>query len=253
MKIAIITGASSGLGAQFAKTIIQKYDTLDEIWLIARRKERLKELERMDIKQRVRSLNLDLSLQSDLEKIQSQLEINKAIVSILINNAGIDQAGKFESMDWSSIDSIVSLNIRALTWMQHVCMPYMNENSFSILTCSVTAFYPVPNQAVYSASKHYIYALARALHEEQKGKRGSILCLCPGNMDTEMNPKEKGGIHGRIAWLPYLDVERVVCTALRKAEKKKRMYTPGWFYVGYRWLCKWVPDLWMRPIVSFFQ
>ena len=133
-----------------------------------------------------------------------------------------------------------------------ICSPYFAKNSFAIMTCSVSAFTPIPHQAVYSASKRYIYAFGKALREEEKRNNVNILLLCPGNMDTEMNPKGQARQSEQINTLPFLDMKKVTKVALTRAEHKKAVYTPGHFYKFYRIVSKAFPSSFIMHFAKKF-
>lgn len=242
MKIAVITGASSGLGVEFTKTIIKQYPKLDEIWIIARRKDRLKNLARHNPDKKIRAITLDLGADEEYSKLETLLSDEKPQISILVNNAGYECSGNFRDMSASDIQNMISVNVKGLTMVQRICSPYFAKDSFAIMTCSVSSFTPIPHQAVYSASKRYIYALGKALREEEKRNNVNILLLCPGNMDTEMNPKGQARQSKQINTLPFLDMEKVTKNALARAEHKKAVYTPGRFYIFYRVVSKVFPS-----------
>ena len=145
-------------------------------------------------------------------------------------------------MSASDIQNMISVNVKGLTMVQRICSPYFAKDSFAIMTCSVSSFTPIPHQAVYSASKRYIYALGKALREEEKRNNVNILLLCPGNMDTEMNPKGQARQSKQINTLPFLDMQKVTKNALARAEHKKAVYTPGRFYKFYRVVSKVFPS-----------
>ena len=128
----------------------------------------------------------------------------------------------------------------------------MQAGSFSVITCSVSAFVPVPNQTIYAASKKYVYYFGKALREELLAKKINVLLLCPGNMDTEMNPRGQGRQSQKINGLPFLNMDKLTWKALELAERGKGVYTPGWFYKGYRITAKLVPSAWMMKIVKKF-
>lgn len=252
MKIAIITGASSGLGVEFTKTIIEQYPKLDEIWIIARRKERLEHFAEDNPDKKIRAIALDLSSDGEYRRLETVLSDLKPQISILINNAGYEQSGLFSDMSISDIQTMISVNIKGLTMVQRICSPYFAKNSFAIMTCSVSSFTPIPHQAVYSASKRYVYALGKALREEERRNKVNIMLLCPGNMDTEMNPKGQARQSRQINALPFLDMKRVTKTALTKAEHKKAVYTPGRFYKFYRIASKVFPSTFIMYFAKKF-
>ena len=239
MNIAIITGASSGLGAEFARAVAEKYKNLDEIWLIARRTEKLQSLADEIPEANIRPISMDLTRKESFKELKKFITEHKAVIRVLVNNAGYCACGRFDEMDDGDIQKMIDLNITALTAVNKVCFPYMKGKGYAVLTCSVSSFAPVIGQAVYSASKAYVLYLGHVLHAEMKKKGINVLTLCPGNMDTEMNVR--GGEGEKAGALPYLNVPKLARQTLKRAERGKGFYTPGWFYKGYRVLSKVVP------------
>ena len=170
MKIALITGASSGLGREFARQIPKLYQNLDEIWVVARRAERLNELE-MELKVPVRIFDGDLNQDYIYKKLGIALGKSHANVRMLVNAAGY---GK-----------MVDLNCRSLTRMTALCLPYMHCGSRIVNLSSAAAFGPQPGFAVYAATKSYVYSLSMALGRELKGSGIYVTAVCPGPVDTE--------------------------------------------------------------------
>lgn len=255
MKIAIITGASSGLGKEFFHTVCRRYpaDAFDEIWIIARRKDRLEQLASEYPDRTIRPVTLDLSSEEGIRNLQAQLEEHQPQISLVINNAGLERYGRFDEMPEKDIQGMIDLNVRGTTMVARACLPYMHHGSRMIMTCSVSSFAPVPSQAVYSASKIYIMFLGRALHYEMSRKGVNVLLLCPGNMDTEMNPKG-GSNTDAIAKLPYLNLQKITSESLRRAEKGSAVYTPGLFYKCYRLAAKVMPISFMiRQTGKFYD
>lgn len=250
MNIAVITGASSGLGAEYARTIIQSGEKLDEIWLIARRKERLNKFAEEYRQVAIRPVALDLSTNHSYDELDELLKQENVSIKILINNAGFERPGKFISMDKTDILSMIDLNIKGFTMINRVCIPYMKAGSIAIMTCSVSSFCPVPNQAVYSASKIYVRFLSRALREECKNDGIHIMAMCPGNMDTEMNPKGGNSQSDKVDKLPFLNMGVITKKSLLLAKKGRAIYTPGAFYKMYRIVSKLFPSAWMIKIVG---
>ncbi|MDO5517636.1 MAG: SDR family NAD(P)-dependent oxidoreductase [Clostridium sp.] len=252
MRIAIVTGASSGLGVEFTRTIINKYKYLDEIWIIARRKERLVQIadENKDI--RIRPISMDLSKNESFLELEGILKEENPHIDILINNAGYEKIGSVLDMNMSDILSIVDINIKGMTALSRICLPYMKKGSFEIITSSVSSFSPVPNQTIYSASKKYVYYFGRSLREEMKKAGVNVLILCPGNMDTEMNPRGKMTHSKQINLLPYLNMKAVTENSLKRAQNGKAVYTPGAFYKFYRICSKIMPSAFMIKITKRF-
>lgn len=243
MNIIIVTGASSSLGMEFAKAVIEKYTNTDEFWLIARRKDRLEQFAKQHPCKKFRLLDFDLSKEENFNNLSKLLESEKPVIQVLINNAGFEREGRFDEMSFTDILSIINLNVMGMTLLNSICLPYMKQKSFEIITGSVSSFIPVPSQAVYSASKAYIRFFARALREEMKRKDINIFIFSPGNMDTEMNARNNIKEHNeKIAILPYLDIKTETRKALKKAEDGKGIYTPLFLYKVYRLLGKIIPS-----------
>lgn len=250
MNIAIVTGASSGLGVWYAKTIMEMYPNLDEIWLIARRRNRLENFAKQHKQVTVRPVVLDLSQNSSYDELEQLLEREKPNIKILVNNAGFERPGAFVSMKKADILSMIDLNVKGFTMVNRVCLPYMRAGSVGIMTCSVSSFCPVPNQAVYSASKIYVRFMSRALREEVRKDGINILTMCPGNMDTEMNPKGGTSQSDKVDKLPFLDMEKITKRSIVLAKKGHALYTPGGFYKAYRVVSKILPSAGMIKIVG---
>ena len=250
--IAVITGASSGLGVKFLEAVVNKYPQMDEYWILARRKERLDKLVEKYENKKVVAIEIDLSKESSYDGLIKRLENEKPKVKVPINNAGYEKSGKFTDMRQEDILNMISVNIKGMTLIQRILLPYMQKGSYTINTCSVSSFAPVPNQTVYSATKKYVYYFGKALREELLDKDINVLLLCPGNMDTEMNPKGQGRQSKKINKLPFLNMSEITAEALEKAEKGKSIYTPGTFYKSYRVVSKIFPSLWMAKLAKKF-
>lgn len=250
--IAVITGASSGLGVKFLEAVVKRYPQLDEYWILARRKERLDKLAGKYKNKKVVAIEVDLSDEASYDGLIKRLEEEKPQVRVLINNAGYEKSGKFADMRQADILNMISVNIKGMTLIQRILLPYMQKGSYTIITCSVSSFVPVPNQTVYSATKKYIYYFGKALREELLEKDINLLLLCPGNMDTEMNPKGQGRQSQKINKLPFLDMSKITIKALEKAEKGRGVYTPGMFYKSYRVVSKIFPSLLMMKLAKKF-
>ncbi len=242
MNIAVITGASSGLGAEFTRAVAEQND-VDEIWVVARRKERLEELAKECAPAHVRPVPMDLTDRKSFTELKKMLEEERANIQILINNAGYCSCGLFEDMSEKDIDMMIDLDIKAMTLVNRVCIPYMNKGSYAVIVGSVSSFVPVVGQAVYSAAKAYARFHGQALRAELKKKGINVMVLSPGNMDTEMNVR--GGDGEKAGRLPYLSLKKITRTSLKQASAGKGFYTPGWFYKGYRIVSKIVPHAMM--------
>jgi short-subunit dehydrogenase len=185
-KIAVITGASSGFGKEFVRQIyLSKGYKFDEIWIIARRKERLEKLAKKYHRQAFKIIDLDLSKQECLEQYSQLLQEEKPNVKLLINNAGLGKIGRFEEIDLNDNINMIDVNIKALTYITQETLKYMQKSSRIIQIASSAAFLPQPKLAVYAATKSYVLSFSRALEKEVKGKGIYVTAVCPGPVETE--------------------------------------------------------------------
>lgn len=184
MKIAVVTGASSGLGREFARQISARYSKFDEIWLIARRTERLEEIAD-EIKLTSRVISLDLSSNDELMALKELLEENAPDIKLLVNCAGYGKSGSFDELGYDEQLGMIDINCRALTAVTKLCLPYISSNSRIIELASAAAFMPQPDFAVYAATKSYVLSFSKAINKELKPKKITVTAVCPGPVDTE--------------------------------------------------------------------
>lgn len=184
MNIAIITGASSGIGKEFVLQISNKYSNLDEIWIIARRKDRLAELLNQ-LHSNVKIMALDLTLDGDLRLLANELETIKPHVRLLVNCAGCGKIGPFELGAYEEEIGMINVNCKALTAVTYLVLPYMKERARIIEVASAAAFLPQPGFAVYAASKSFVLSFSRALKYELYDRKINVIAICPGPVDTE--------------------------------------------------------------------
>lgn len=242
MNIAVITGASSGLGAEYARAVYATRTQLDEIWVIARRFERLQALGQ-ELGSTVIPVELDLTDESATEKYTSLLKEKNATVKLLINNAGFGKLGNFDDLTEKENTGMVRLNCEALTAITAATLPFMNENSEIINTCSIASFAPNTRMAVYSSTKAYVMSLSRALHVELKPRKINVLAVCPGPMDTEFLsvaniPK---GASRTFDTLPRVNAQTIAKKSLVASSRGKAVYTNRFFYKFYRLFAKILP------------
>ena len=218
MKIAVITGASAGIGREFVYAA-DKYDTFDEIWVIARRRERLEELA-AKCRNPIRSIALDLSDLGSIDEYKALLEKEQPQIGILVNAAGCGVFGPFEEKELDKLLASARLNSLALTAMCHVSLPYMTSGSSIVNMGSNSAWQPVPYQAVYGASKSYVLSLSRALWCELRPKGIHVMCVCPGWIKTEFQQVAQ---HDK--YIHYVDKwygpDEVAAQAMKDLGKKK--------------------------------
>lgn len=185
MKIAVFTGASSGMGREFVRRIDAE-EEFDEVWLIARRRERLEELSR-SLRAKAKILPLDLSDRAALREYRALLEAEQPEVAVLVNAAGFGLFGKFTEMDLDRQLDMIELNERALVAMTYSTLPYMAEGGRIYQLGSLSAFQPVPYINVYGATKAFVLSFSRALACElrHEGRGIRVMAVCPGWVKTE--------------------------------------------------------------------
>ncbi|MGI6004894.1 MAG: SDR family NAD(P)-dependent oxidoreductase [Christensenellales bacterium] len=182
-RIAIVTGASSGIGCEFARQIA-KMDDIDEIWAVARREERLTELQQA-ASDKIRPIALDLKLDESLEYIARMLEEERPDVEILVNNAGFGKFGNSIDLTREEIDDMVRLNALAPVLLTNRVLPYMKGGARILNMGSASAFQPLPGFNLYASSKVFVTHYTRALNVELKGRGISATAVCPGYVDTD--------------------------------------------------------------------
>lgn len=181
-KIAIVTGASSGMGRAFVQQIMDKYRRLDEIWVIARHLQKEMWQERFETK--IVLLPLDLLQEAQQKRLRCRLFAEDVRVKILVNAAGMGRIGTFEEITLPEHQQTTRLNDEALMTVTYLCLPYMEKGSHIIQMASASAFVPQPGFAVYAASKAYVLSFSRALRSEVRKKGITVTCVCPGPVDT---------------------------------------------------------------------
>ena len=183
MNIAVITGASSGMGREFVYAIDKDVE-LDELWVIARREDRLLELQDK-VRAKIRPIVLDLLDKNSLIQLKAMFEIEKPNVKVLVNAAGFGLFGTYTEMDMEKQLEIIDLNDRALTGMTYITLPYMSDGGQIYNMGSMSSFQPVPYINVYGASKAYVLSFSKALRVELCQRNIKVMAVCPGWIQTE--------------------------------------------------------------------
>lgn len=243
--IALITGASSGLGKEFAVQVSKKY-CYDEIWIIARRTEKLEEIAKAINDNNnfnvCKPVTLDICGKQGVEKLRELLELeNKKLQSIesglniglFINNAGFGTYGPFEETSINRQMEMIDLNCTSVTGCCGVVLPYLHSGSVIINTASLAAFMPLGNFAVYSATKSYVLSFSIALAAELKHKGIKVCALCPGSVSTDFANVASNGARKIVKG--GLDPVRVVSHCLKRAFKGKKMALayPKWRFTAF--------------------
>lgn len=240
MKIAVITGASSGIGREFARQIPRLYRNLDEVWVLARRTERLLKLEK-ELKVPVRIFDSDLTRDYVYDRLEKELEKQQPDIRMLVNAAGYGKVGRFLDAGMQEQLGMLDLNIRALTRVTKLCLPYLSRGSRILQVASAAAFLPQPGFSVYAASKSYVYSFSMALSEELRPRGIFVTAVCPGPVDTEFFVRA-GGEAGSMKESFKAGPEAVVRQALLDSVEGKRASVYGSSMKAARVLAKILPD-----------
>ncbi|ETP73878.1 short-chain dehydrogenase of unknown substrate specificity [Lachnospiraceae bacterium JC7] len=227
MKVAIITGATSGMGRRMAMELNDQIPNIQEFWLFGRRMERLWELERM-LSKPCRLFAEDLLSDEFLPDYEKTLSKEKPEIVFLVNAAGFGKIGKIHELSLSDQLGMVDLNVRALTGICRLSLPYMAAHSRIINFASAAAFLAQPSFAVYAASKSYVLSFSRSLNEELHGTGCHATAVCPGPVKTEFF--DIAETTGKIPFYKYLfmaDPEKVCHKALVDSITKSDMSVYG--------------------------
>ena len=223
-KVALVTGASAGLGVDFARQLSARGHRLV---LAARRKERLEDL--ASELGNARAVAIDLSKAGAAAKLRADLEAHGETVDLLVNNAGFGLIGRFAELDAARQRQMIDLNVGTLTDLCRIAAPEMiARKSGSILNvASTAAFQPGPKMAVYFATKAFVLSLSEALHEELKPHGIKVSCLCPGPTRTEFGDVAGFGGNGLFEKVA-MTASQVVETGLKGLDSNHAVVVAGW-------------------------
>lgn len=183
MNIAIVTGASSGMGREFVRQL-GGYVSVDEIWAVARRASALETL-KTEASVPVRPIVLDLLEASSFTELDALLESEKPNVRLLVNAAGFGKFGAYQKVPVEDDCRMIDLNCKALLLMTRLCVPYMQPGSHILELDSLSAFQPVPYITTYAATKAFVLSYSRALNQELKSRGIRVMAVSPGWVKTE--------------------------------------------------------------------
>lgn len=225
MKIAVITGASSGMGREFVLRLA-KEKPFDEIWVIARRLERLQSLQTLVPEVKIRPLAMDLTREESLAEYKTLLAAENPEVSVLVNASGFGKFGVFEDIELSEQLNMIDLNDKAYVAMTYLTLPYMREGGEIYQLDSLSSFQPVPYITVYGATKAFILSFSRALNVELKKRKIRCMAVCPGWVRTEFF--DRAVRDDTITYYNrFFTPEEVVARALRDMKKGKDVSVCG--------------------------
>lgn len=250
-RIAIVTGATGGIGEEFVKTLME--EELDEIWAIARN---INKLNRLNDKfgDKIIIISKDLTDINEINELKDRIEREKPIIKYLVNNAGIAKMGIYDEFTIDEIRTTIMLNCCAIVSLSTICIPFMPFGSNIINLSSASSFQPLPYLNLYASTKVFERHYSRALNVELKSKGITSTAVCPSWVDTELLKKE---VNGRKIKFPGLvSAEDVVAKAMKDAKNKNDMSVYSLYVKYVHLLAKLFPQkmsmrTWMKGIKKY--
>ena len=224
MKIAIVTGASSGMGREFVLQLNQ-YVTVDEIWVIARRTQALETLKK-EVSVPLRPVCLDLCADESFAAFSALLEKEQPDVKLLVNAAGFGKFGTAVNIPVEEDCRMIDLNCKALVRMTRCVLPYMHRGSHILQLDSLSAFQPVPYITTYGATKAFVLSYSRAMNRELKPAGIRMMAMNPGWVKTEFFDHAFQTNGGEVQYFDRLyEAKDVVTTGLKDLYHSKKDYS----------------------------
>lgn len=217
-KIAIITGATGGIGQKFVSELTK--EPLDEIWVVGRNEQRLNKLQDA-FGEKIKPFCKDLTNNADLLSFSDLLKEQNPLILWLINNAGIARMAASREFLLDEIEQTIDLNCKAPAVLINICLPFMGAGSKILNISSASAFQPVPYINLYAATKAFERSYSRALNAELKPYNITVTAVCPGWVDTEMLTKNIDG--KKVRFPGIVAPEKVVKKAIKDAKRNKDM------------------------------
>ena len=242
MTIAIVTGASSGIGKEFFLSLNERAAGLDEIWVVARSKEKLLALQNLTSVP-VRVFALDFSQSSAIESLETALKTETPSIRYMICASGFGRFSAVLDDDKETLENMVDLNCRSIVSLTKVAQPYIAEKGVVMLIASVAAFQPIPYVATYGASKAFVLSYGRALNRElRKSNNAKCLCVCPFWTKTAFF--ERAVVEGEPVVKKYVamyEPKQIVAKAWKDAKRKKEFSMFGFKAKAQTFLTKLLP------------
>ena len=242
MSVAIITGASSGIGREFAFKL-RDMAGVEEFWLVARNVQRLEAVaSELGVKSKI--ISADLTSSEGIDKLREALEEAKPEVSFLVNAAGFGVFGSFDQLSEKTVCDMIDVNIKATVLITHMTVPYMKRGGRIIQLGSGLCFTPLPHFNIYSSSKVFVLHYTKSLNYELKPYGIRATCFCPGWVETPFLPKslDAPGAYVPKKMKPLLKVEKVASGCVKASVKGKEMYVTNWYTKLQHLLFKILPD-----------
>lgn len=253
MNIILITGASSGMGVEFALQLDNVFQNIDEIWLVARRKKEMLEVAQ-HLEHTTRVLDMDVTNDEHIERLKEVLADERPVIRMLVNSAGYGIMGDFSAASIKDELGMIDVNCKALTQLTHLCIPYMRKNSRIIQLASSAAFLPQPNFAVYAATKSYVLSFSRALNQELRRRKIYVTAVCPGPVDTPFfDIAEKTGSTLAVKKLTLVRADQVVEKAIADSYHKRERSVYGGWIQSFEVLAKVLPHSVLMEVMRFLK
>ena len=241
MAVALITGASSGIGREFARRL-DAAGEVDGFWLIARSRERLESLSR-ELSAPCRIIEADLATEEGIVAVQEALAREKPELSWLICAAGYGLFGEFTALPEREICGMIDVNVKALVRVTYAAIPYMRRGGHIVEMGSGSCFTPLPNFNIYASSKSFVLHFGKALRYEVRPRGLTVTVFCPGWVNTAFLGKaQPEGAAGPREMKPLLEVGDVVRRAVRAAKRGRILCVTNWYTKLQHLLFKLLPD-----------
>ncbi len=250
MSVAIVTGASSGIGKEFVIQMSKMTD-ISEFWLIARREEELKKLAN-NLNINCKILSIDLSNEEGLCRYAEVLKNNNPSVKYIVNAAGYGKYGNYETVDTKTAFNMIDLNIKALLFVTQETIPYITNGGYIIQIGSASTYNPLPNLNVYASTKAFVKHYSRALNFELKDKNISVTTVCPGWVKTDFFARADIDTYSNKSFAkPMVSAIDVVKKALIDVKKRRDVSMYALFNNIHHFLAKILPhkliiSMWMK-------
>lgn len=241
-KIAVVTGASSGIGKQFAVQLAKRPE-VEEVWALARNIEKLKELT-LEIEKTVRVFSVDVSDNAQVNKFFQVVEKEQPEIIWLANNAGWGKFCRYDDLTPEESISMINTNCSGVVNIALRSLVYMPKGAHIINTSSASAFLPLPYIGLYAATKSFVRSFSRSMNKEMRGKRVTVTCMCPYWVNTNFfdNAQKHQGDIVITKFEVMYKADDVVRKALDDAEKGKDMSVYGWINQAQHIMSKILPQ-----------
>lgn len=268
--IAIITGASSGIGKAFLEEVVKERGAygcvpFEEIWAVARREDKIVETKALLGDDRIVPIKADLASPEDLSVLADRLAAEKPVVGLLINCAGTGMKGAVEDLPAKTIEDTVDVNCTSLAKLTRICLPYMisktpiwtEDNSPRIINIASSAgFLPQPGFAAYAASKAFVISFSRALYYELIDYNIVVTTVCPGPVNTDFQRKATGGVQTEFTGIrQYVvaDPVKLAKASIKASRSGRQILVYGFSQKALHVASKIIPTSWIMFAEKVFM